>query len=285
MIDGITAFERVDFAASAAQSDATASQLGDLFEYKLKEPVTIRKNQSALVPILSGEVGAEKVSLWNASANQGRPLRAVWLTNTTGLTLDGGSFSVVEGSAFAGEGLLDPLKAGERRLLSYAADLGVTVDAKGETVPARITRVQVSRGVVIQQTEDRQRRTYTARNEDTQPRALVIEHPVRAGWTIGGTATPAETTAAWYRFKVDVAPKTTVTFVVDEVRPGQTQYSVNAITDDQVAVLVRGGGLSAAVESALRQVITRKTEIARLSADIAARQNEIDAIGRDQDQR
>ena len=69
--------------APAQQVDAAAAQLGDLFEYKLKEPVTIRKNQSALVPILSSEVQAEKVSLWNASIGSTRALRAVWLTNAT----------------------------------------------------------------------------------------------------------------------------------------------------------------------------------------------------------
>jgi hypothetical protein len=275
--------DRVDEARVAQQAEADAAQLGDLFEYKLKEPVTIRKNQSALVPILGGEVGAEKVSLWTASGNQSRPLRAVWLTNTTGLTLDAGTFSVIEGQAFAGEGLIEPLKAGERRLLSYALDLGLLVDAKAETVPTQITRVQVSRGLVIQQTEERQRRTYTARNEDSEPRVLVIEHPARAGWTLGGTLTPAETTPAWHRFRVAIAPKTTATFTVEEVRPGQTQFAVNAVTDDQVALLVRQKVISAPVEAALRQVITRKAEIARLGTEMASRQNEIDTITRDQD--
>jgi hypothetical protein len=276
---------RVDYDAFRAgvQSAADAAQLGDLFEYKLKEPVTIRKDQSALVPILSSDVDAEKVSLWNANANSPRPLRAFWLTNATGLTLDGGSFSVVEGQAFAGEGLMDPLKPGEKRLLSFAADLGVQVDAKGENVPTKTTKVSISRGVMIQQTEERQRRTYTARNEDTEPRVLVIEHPVRVGWTVGGSLTPTETTAAWHRFRVNLAPKTTSTFVVEETRQGQTQYSVNSITDDQVAVLVRDQLISPQLQASLRQILAQKAEIARFNSDLATRQNEIASIGRDQD--
>jgi hypothetical protein len=268
---------------AASQSAADASQLGDLFEYKLKEPVTIRKDQSALVPILSGEVEADKVSLWNVSANSPRPLRAVWITNATGLTLDGGSFSVIEGQAFAGEGLMEPLKPGERRLLSYAADLGVYVDSKGENVPTKTTRVQVARGLIVQQTEERQKRTYTARNEDTEPRALVIEHPVRPGWTIGGNLTPAETTPAWHRFKVQIAPKTTANFVVEETRQGQTQYSVSSITDDQVTVLVRDNLITPQTAASLRQILAQKAEVARIGNELAARQSEIDAISRDQD--
>jgi hypothetical protein len=275
--------DAVEEARLQQQVDASAAQLGDLFEYRIKEPVTIRKNQSALVPIVGADVKAEKVSLWNASSGATRALRAVWLTNATGLTLDGGSFSVIEGQAFAGEGLLEPLKAGERRLLSFAMDLALVVDAKGESVPTRITRVQASRGLLIQQTEERQRRTYSARNEDADPRTLVVEHPARAGWTVGGTTKPAESTPQWHRFQVIVAPKTTATFTVEETRPMQTQVSVSAITDDQVSLFVRDNALSPALQVALRDVLARKAEIARLMGEAAKRQSEIDQIGRDQE--
>lgn len=96
---------------------------------------------------------------------------------------------------------MESLKAGERRLLSYALDLALTVDAKGDSVPVRITQVQVNRGLVIQQVEERQVQTYSVRNEDSEPRVLVIEHPARTGWTLGGTVAPVETTPAWHRFR------------------------------------------------------------------------------------
>jgi len=274
---------RLDFMQAAQQSQADAAQLGDLFEYKLKERVTIRKNQSALVPIMSADVQLDKVSLWNASMPAGRPLRAVWITNSTGLTLDGGSFTVVEGQAFAGEGLLEPLKAGEKRLLSYAMDLGVQVDAKADPTPTRVTRVQILRGALIQQTEDRQRRTYTVRNDDTEPRVLVIEHPVRPGWVLAPGLTPAETTAAAYRFRVPVAPKTTATFPIEEVRAGQRQFALTSVTDDQVALFVRERSISPEIEAALRRVLAQKAEVARLAGEMSVRQNEMTQIGSDQE--
>jgi hypothetical protein len=278
----LDATEEVTMARAAQQVDAAAAQLGDLFEYKLKEPVTIRKNQSALVPILNSEVTAERVSLWNASTGATRALRAVWLTNATGLTLDGGSFSVIDGQAFAGEGIVEPLKAGEKRLLSYALDLALTIDSKGEALPARIQKVQVSRGMMIVQTEERLRRTYSARNEDTEPRTLVIEHPARGGWSIGGTMKPAESTVGWHRFRVTVDPRTTATFTVEETRPLETRVEVSTVTDEQVALLVREKALSPALEAALREVMTRKAAIGRLSDQINLREEEIERIGTDQ---
>ncbi len=83
-------------ARSVGSAAAQANDLGDLFEYKLKDRVTIHKNESALVPIVQVPVAAEKVSLWNSSLNSPRPLHALWLTNSSALTLDEGSFSLIE---------------------------------------------------------------------------------------------------------------------------------------------------------------------------------------------
>jgi hypothetical protein len=282
MTPRLDATEEVSVARAAQQVDAAAAQLGDLFEYKLKEPVTIRKNQSALVPILNSEVTAERVSLWNAATGSTRALRAVWLTNATGLTLDGGSFSVIDGQAFAGEGIVEPLKAGEKRLLSYALDLALTIDSKGDALPSQIKKIQVSRGVMIVQTEERVRRTYSARNDDSEPRTLVIEHPARGGWSIGGTLKPAESSVAWHRFRVTVEPRTTATFTVEETRPLETQVEVSSVTDEQLTLLVREKALSPALEAALREVMTRKAAIGRLSDQINLREEEVERIGADQ---
>jgi hypothetical protein len=123
---------------------------------------------------------------------------------------------------------------------------------------------------------------YTVRNEDAEARVLVLEHPVRAGWTIGGTVTPSETTAAWYRFKVPVSAKTTATFTVDDVRPMRTDYAVVSLTSEQIGVFVKGQLISAETEAALRRIVAQQGEIARLTAEISARDSERASIDHDQ---
>src|SRR5207244_1229061 len=71
--------EAVEEAREESEPFAEGNTLGDLFEYKLKERVTIRKNQSALVPILQTDIAAERVSLWSESLGVARPLRALWV--------------------------------------------------------------------------------------------------------------------------------------------------------------------------------------------------------------
>ena len=265
------------------QPAAEARSLGDLFEYKLKEPVTIRKNQSAMVPIANIEIAAERVSLWKASSGIAQPLRALWLTNTSALTLDGGSFTVLDAETFAGEGLVEPLKPGEKRLLSYAVDLGVRVDAARDSERQRVTRVVIQRGAMVHYREERERRAYTIRNEDTTPRVVVIEHPARSGWKLaGGGPVPAEGSADAHRFRVTVDSKKTATLVINEAHPIETEYSLSRLTDEQLSVFIRERSISPQVEQALRPILAKKAEVASMAADINARNAEIARIGADQ---
>jgi hypothetical protein len=264
----------------SATTTAQTHDLGDLFEYKLKDRVTIRKNQSALVPILQSRIDAEKVSVWNPSESS--VLRALWVNNTSDLTLDGGSFNVLEGEAFAGEGLMDPIKPGEKRILSYAADLGVLVDAKQKAENQHVTKVIIAHGTMTQMTQERQENTYTIRNRDAAARTLVIEHPARTGWKLSDDQTPAESSASFHRFRLSLEPKKTTTLTVKEYRPILNSYQLTNVTDDQIKYFLVEKMINIETERVLRKVILQKNDIAQLDATIAGRKTQISGISDDQ---
>ncbi len=273
----------IDEARRQMEAAARGIELGDLFEYKLKDRVTIGKNESALVPIVQAHVKAQKVSLWNASLGSERPLRAIWLTNTSGLTLDGGSFSVLEDETFAGEGLTDPIKPGERRLVSYASDLGVRVDSNSQSASEPVTSVRIGHGMMVQTRETRQETTYTVKDDDTTPRTVVIEHPLRTGWALEKDGPqPEETTSTAYRFIVDVGPKETQTLDLHEVRPISTSYALTNMNGDLLAVFVRQKSITPEIQEALEKVIDQKNKVAALQDEINKRENQRQQIFDDQ---
>ncbi len=103
----------VNTAIAKQHVEAEGKAMGDYFEYNIKQKITIGKNQSALVPILQARIEAEKVSLWNEDSKEIR--RALWITNSSGLTLDSGTFNILDADTFAGEGLLETVHPAERR--------------------------------------------------------------------------------------------------------------------------------------------------------------------------
>jgi len=184
------------------EGDVTTNAFDDFFEYALTQPVTIHKNESAMVPILQQEFPAEHVTLW--SAKDSTPLRAVWLENKSKLTLDSGSFSIFESGEFAGEGLLDPIHPGEKRLLSYAADQAVKVRRGAGSDTRTLHHIAMQKGILVETTTEVTESNYTVANAAEEARTVVIEHPRRANADLDSGTKPAETTANAYRFRVEV---------------------------------------------------------------------------------
>jgi hypothetical protein len=267
-------------AAAAQHAEAEGSDLGDYFEYNVKQKITIGKNQSALVPILQSRIDAERVSLWNEDSNEIR--RALWLTNSSGLTLDSGTFNILDGDTFAGEGLVETIHPAERRLISYAADpaLRITVDEETSEKPA--THIHIAKGVMYVTREQRDSRKYTLHNSDTQPRQVVIEHPARAGWKLVEGPPPEETSASFLRFRVAVGPDKTEELTIGENHPEETHVELGALDDREVALITQEKQITPAMQEIFHKVLDEKNKVDGLGAEVSRRQKELDAITKDQ---
>lgn len=219
-------------AALARQtSDAQGKEVGDFFQYDLGERISLAKNQSALVPILNTPVEADKVTVWNEDSGA---LRALWLKNTSGQTLDSGTFNIIDSGTFAGEGIFATVHPDERRLLSYAADTAIQVKSQEESDQRPYTHVKIAKGIMVLTREQRQSTKYEIHNADAKPRDVVIEHPAEAGWNfVKDSLKPEESSTSFHRFRVKVDAGKTEKISVDEFRPEETQYvlaNLNAIS-------------------------------------------------------
>ena len=270
---------------SSVVAAATSKDLGDLFEYDLKQKVTIGKNQSALVPILQSRIDAEKVTLWNAG-REAAPLRSLWIANSSGFTLDGGTFKVLESNAFAGEGLIDPVKPGEKRIISYAADQGIRITAEGsddDQDNEKVTHVRVAKGMMTITTVERSEKTYLIHDADTTQRTVIIEHPRKAeDWKLEIGVKPEESTATYHRFRVNVEAGKDAKLIVKEFHPDSSEVALTAINDQQVALWVEQKTIPPAIEQAFRRILDKKNAISDVDNRSRAKQQEIDAIVSDQ---
>jgi hypothetical protein len=235
------------------------------------------------VPIAQTDIVADKVSLWSRTSGSGRPLRALWLKNTSPLTFDGGSFSVLEDEVFAGEGITDAIKPGERRLLSYATDLGLLVEAQQTSQPQHVTKVKIAKGAMRQISELHERTLYTVRNQDEAARKLVIEHPARFDASLAkGTPEPAERAPGLYRFQLEVPSGASASLPVEEVRMLQSDFQLANLDDTQIAVFSSNGSITPDMVQALQKISAQKAIVSRLEQEMEDRQKDIERIVADQ---
>jgi len=250
-----------------SQGDVSTSAFDDFFEYSLSQPVTIHKNESAMVPILQQDLPAEHVTLW--SRNNPRPLRAVWLENKSKLTLDSGSFSIFESGEFAGEGLLDPIHPGERRLLSYAADQAMRVKISDQQSRRTLHHLQVHKGLVIENYMDVASVTYSANNTGDEDRTVLLEDPRHTnGWSLDEGVKAAETTPDLYRFRVSVKPHSTEKLEVRERGPEYITVNIDP-SQNTSAYLIELVKRVPDAESQLKPIIDAQAKLADLDQAIA----------------
>src|SRR5262245_46844699 len=85
---------RMDLGASVA-SVATASSLGDYFQYIIDRPVDLARQKSALLPIVNKDVEGKRVSIYNQGVQAKHPLLGLKFKNTTGMPLTQGPITVI----------------------------------------------------------------------------------------------------------------------------------------------------------------------------------------------
>ena len=286
-IDGAALLDNTDTGAafSAAPStivtSASTGELGELFEYRIAQPVTIRRDESAMLPFLQQAIESRKLLIYSDHSSP-HPTNAAELTNSTGKTLDGGPITVYDGGVYGGEALMETLKAGDKRLISYAVDLGTRITEAFNSKSAIVREIHVNRGMLTVKSAQEETRTYTIRNVDQKAKTLIIEHPLRQGYTLLNQK-PSAKTANAYRFEVALAAGASQEFAVNEERVFDNVYQLTNVTPDFLADYIQNRTLSDAGRRQLQRIADQKSQIAANDAAIADNRNQIRDLTSDED--
>jgi chaperonin cofactor prefoldin len=266
---------------STIVASASAGELGELFEYRIAQPVTIRKDESAMLPFLQQAIDGRKLLIYSDHSSQ-HPTNASELTNSTGKTLDGGPITVYDGGAYAGEALMETLKAGDKRLISYAVDLGTRITEAFNSKAAVVREIHANRGMLTAKTAMEETRTYTIRNVDQKAKTLILEHPLRQGYTLLSQK-PSEKTAGAYRFEIPLTANASQEFVVNEERVYDQTYQITNVTPDFLGAYIQNRALSDAGRRQLQRIADQKSQIAENDRALQDVQGQVNDLTRDED--
>ncbi len=276
---------------SGVKAETTASEIGDLFEYRIDQPVTVLRDRSALIPILQTRMGGVRVSIFRGCAGRegsvlcSRPMSGMLLKNTSPLTLEDGSLTVIDGDAYAGEALLERLKPEEERLVSFALDLGTLVNVREgeERTPTHLVRAV--KGVVQAYYYYTRKKIYMLMNQTDRPRVVYLEHPKDEDddWELTeDTAKPVVTTAKHYRFRVMLGPHQKVEFPVSEREDQSEYYELSKFTRTQLELFIARKYIDEPTRIALEKIIELKDRVTDTDARLQEINKEAMEIAADQ---
>jgi hypothetical protein len=263
-------------------SAASATKLGNFFQYLIEKPVQLARQKSALLPIVAKDVEGKRVSIYNERTHAKFPLLGMQLKNTSGAHLMQGPITVFEGSVYGGDAKIADLQPNEERLISYAVDLGTEVDAKPSSDNGRLTSVKAVKGVIYTTTKIREAKAYTIANRNDVERTVFVEHPLRSEFVLVDTPKPTETTADAYRFSIKVPAGKTVVFTVTEERLLNTNVVLSTQSDEQLRVFLSAPVTSAKVKKALEEAMSLRTETDKVTREIGEQERQLKTITEDQ---
>ncbi len=282
--------EAMDLARGVSAA-AQAERAGEFFQYVIDQSVSIPRQESAMLPIVSQEIAGRRVSIYNERVDARHPLNGLRLVNSTGLNLMAGPLTVFESGSYAGDALIDTLQAGAERLISFSVDLDTEVLAEGKSQPERLVSVRIQRGILTSTRLLRRERSYTIRNRGERARELLVEHPLDHSWKLVSPEAE-ERTREVYRFSVQVpaargggqggSPGTAELSVVEE-RTVEQRVSLTTMSTDQIAVYLRADTISARIKSALQGLQERQQALAETVQARQAQEARLNQIHREQE--
>jgi hypothetical protein len=268
---------------SGVDAAATGSEVGELFEYRVDQPVTVRRDRSALIPILQTTMEGERVSVYNEATRRDRPMNGIRLQNTSSLTLEAGTLTVIDGDAYAGEALIERLKPKEQRFISFGLDLGTLVTTKFDSSSKSVHLVRARKGVFEAHYYRSDHKSYRIINQTDKKRIVYIEHPIRPGWELSDdTKKPASRTLNYYRFRVELEPRANFELPVTETQPAVSTYQIANLTQREIDIFVSSNYIDAPLRAELEKLIDLKTKIGVTQGRINDLEKEEDEISEDQ---
>jgi hypothetical protein len=274
--------ERIDLAGRGVGSVATASNLGDFFQYRIEHPVTLPRQKSAMLPIVNKNVEGSKVSIYNERTLAKHPLLGLRLKNTTDMHLMQGPITVFDKDTYAGDARILDLQKGEERLISYAIDLGNEVEPVAKRDPDRFTQVKIVKGILQTTTKVREIKTYNLKNRSDQDRVVLIEHPNRADFKLVGKVEPKEKASDVYRFEVKVAAGKTASQEVAEERDILSRTIISNLDDDTIKLVYASSETNPKVITAIKKSQDLKGKISETARELALAQQKLTDLERDQ---
>jgi hypothetical protein len=276
-------FGTIERMTTSTPAQVRERKLGDFFEYQIEHPLSIRRNQSALVPIVLRSFEGRPVLLYNKNHRPESPMRCVELKNTTGLTLEGGPVTVLEDGSYVGEAMLETLKPDEQRLVPFAVELGVRVLDNIDSHQDAVQRVIIKDRRLTTYRLQVGHTTYTFDNKGEADHTVYLEHP-RGGaeWGLFDTAPPYETTDTYWRFRFRLAAKSTATFTVRQRMTVERVESFSDLAPARLSYWVQQRCFDDRAASVLRQALELEQQDTKAGEQLALFAEEADRIHTEQ---
>ncbi|MFH0888519.1 MAG: hypothetical protein V1871_04855 [Planctomycetota bacterium] len=269
--------------AQSISSIASGTQIGELFAYESKAPISVARHQSAMVPIVTENIEGSKVLYYRSSISP-RLMNAFYLNNSSKLTLETGPVSIFEGSTAVGEGLIrQSLQTGMKDIIPYAIEAGCTIETTGKNESKPYHKGSFVNGVMVLKQYDVREVTYKCINKTGKGFTFYLDHPRTGKYTLLEPTKFEEEIAGYYRFKNELGSGKTLEFKVVEQQEISSNIYIQNQSMDNIKFYMSQGYFSAKAKDFMKEVMSLMNNIAEQERIINESRKETEKLVKDQE--
>jgi hypothetical protein len=273
-----------------AGESAEGVDVGALFRYDIRVPITVPNGSSVLVPIVHTRLEGADALIYqpgDQAVSQSHPYRALHLKNSSGVPIQPAPITVYSDSAYAGSAIAPYIGVGESAVVPFGIENDVRIRMEESQRSGSLRLVRIVSGTLDVETQTTQASEYRVSSVLQDAASLFVVVPRIPGWELklpeGATS---EIRDENYLIEMEVKPASTQTFVVEQT----TRTSMSLLANAPQLQDVIAGYLSSAdarpdvarklgeVQARLVRVGTIETELQglrRVRADLQNRTQEL----------
>ena len=273
-----------DYYEYAPTSEAAAEVVTttESVAFSLKQLVTIKKGESALLLLHSVNIPKETINIYNQQQHAIHPFKALEVENKAGYGWEAGPVTIYERGEYAGESMLPRVAKQDKQIIPYLVEQDIHIKQEEFSTTKKIG-VSLSNQYYVETYLNTKTFKLELDNKSEDEKIVIAEVPKQYGYKINTKKMKMESTetANYFRVKIVLEPKSLFKVEVPTERKTSESVSIASISDEYLEELLKLETLNTNQVTILKKIKQLRKEKYKISEQINSESSNLERIDKE----
>ncbi|NPD87648.1 MAG: hypothetical protein HGN29_02925 [Asgard group archaeon] len=270
--------ESYEYGIGAAES-AEVITTTESVSFSLKQPVTIKKGESALLLLHSMNIPKETINIFNKQQHASHPFKAIEVENVTGYGWEEGPVTIYEKGSYAGESMMKRVSKGDKQIIPYLVEQDIII-IQDESSSTKKIGISLSGQYYVETYLNKKIFKLEIDNKSDQEKVIICEIPKQYGFELDEKKLKIETkeTPNYFRARLVVNQKSLTKLQIPIQKKTSESVSIASISDEYLEDLIKLETITEKQASILKKIKQTRIEKKQINEQINLEQTNLNRI-------
>ena len=265
--------------AAAAEDAAEVIATTESVSFSLKQRVTIKKGESALLLLHSVTIPKETINIYNNQQHATHPFKAIEVKNTANYGWEAGPVTLYEKGIYAGESMLPRVSKDDKQIIPYLVEQDIMIKQEEFNISKKIG-ISLANQCYVETYLNTKTFKLELDNKSDEEKTILAEVPKLYGYKINKKKLKLEIkeTANFFRVKILLEPKSTIKVEIPTERKTSESMSIATISEEYLDELLKLETLKAEQISILKKIKQLRKEKVKINDQVDAEESNLSRI-------